>query len=122
MRDHVRGDWAGFHPKTNVFWLHYLVTYTSNNNNKIFFKKPIFPDRQAPERRHVQEGLQEERRPPEGGQGAQGDAGEDTRIRVYIFLLFFYFLFVNAFFKINFVISSAVDLVLAEGNRVEEEE
>ncbi len=25
MRDHVRGDWNGFHPKTNVFWLHYLA-------------------------------------------------------------------------------------------------
>lgn len=25
MRDHVCGDWSGFHPKTNVYWLHYLT-------------------------------------------------------------------------------------------------
>ena len=25
MRSHVTDDWRGFHPKTNVFWLHYLA-------------------------------------------------------------------------------------------------
>ena len=25
MRTHTNGEWEGFHPKTNVMWLHYLL-------------------------------------------------------------------------------------------------
>lgn len=25
MRQHTKDDWRGFFPKTNVFWLHYLL-------------------------------------------------------------------------------------------------
>ena len=28
MRDHTHNDWKQFYPKTNIFWLHYLLDKT----------------------------------------------------------------------------------------------
>ena len=31
MRDHTNNDWKQFYPKTNIFWLHYLLDKTINH-------------------------------------------------------------------------------------------
>lgn len=30
MRDRMSGGWEGFHPETNIFWLHYLLKKLTN--------------------------------------------------------------------------------------------
>ena len=41
MQDHTKNDWRGFYPKTNVFWLHYLLdkltseVYYKNRKSKL---------------------------------------------------------------------------------------
>ena len=30
MRSHTNDNWKGFYPKTNIFWLHYLLDKTLN--------------------------------------------------------------------------------------------
>ena len=41
MQEHTNNDWRGFYPKTNVFWLHYLLdkltsdVYYKNTKSKI---------------------------------------------------------------------------------------
>ena len=48
MQEHTNNDWRGFYPKTNVFWLHYLLdkltsdVYYKNTKSKVHrnaFKK-----------------------------------------------------------------------------------
>ncbi|WVN89898.1 uncharacterized protein L203_105128 [Cryptococcus depauperatus CBS 7841] len=33
MRDKIEGDWQGFHPITNVMWLHYILRYMLHNKS-----------------------------------------------------------------------------------------
>ena len=41
MQDHTKNDWRGFYPKTNVFWLNYLLdkltseVYYKNRKSKL---------------------------------------------------------------------------------------
>ena len=35
MKTHAKDDWKGFHPKTNVMWLHYLLDKLTS---EVFYK------------------------------------------------------------------------------------
>jgi serine/threonine-protein kinase haspin len=41
MKEHTKDEWRGFFPKTNVFWLHYLLdklstdVYYKNKKSKV---------------------------------------------------------------------------------------
>merc|ERR1719273_395211 len=37
MRTHTKNDWKGFYPKTNIFWLHYLLDKTIK---EVKYKRP----------------------------------------------------------------------------------